>query len=118
MDIFFGDGGGPYVPSFDPEWMFGDSDFVDDSYPEDRDVDMIEREALDDALRDNDSELDRIQKVPLSSRHTDKKKGSPFMRWACKVATGQKKCTDPLEYTDEERDAMLQAELKDDIERF
>ena len=69
--------------------------------------------------RDNDREIStKPLKVPLSSRHAQEKKGSPFMRWAVDVALGKKKCTDPLEYTDEELDARLQAELKDDIEEF
>jgi len=112
MDIFFGDGGGPYIPDFDPEWMF------------DIEEDPMQREALDDALRDNEDLVEDIassqepQKIPLASRHAQEKKGSPFMRWAVQVATGQKKCTDPLEYTEEELDAKLQDELKDDIERF
>lgn len=109
MDIFFGDGGGPYIPEFDPEWMFEMND------------DPLQEEALDDALRDNDETIheheQEIQKIPLAERHRNKK-GSAFMRWAIDVAQGRKKCTDPLEYTDEELDAMLQAEVQDDIERF
>ncbi|TET61108.1 MAG: hypothetical protein E3J47_05740 [Candidatus Stahlbacteria bacterium] len=55
-------------------------------------------------------------KVPLSSRHTTEiERGKPFERWYLNFLKGQRKITDPLDYTEEELYQIAQTELKDDI---
>ena len=55
-------------------------------------------------------------KVPLSTRHTTEiERGKPFERWYLNFLKGQKKITDPLEYTEKELYQIARAELEDDI---
>ena len=55
-------------------------------------------------------------KVPLSDRHSsNNKRGKPFERWYISVLKGQKKITDPLDYTEEELFLIAQAELDDEV---
>lgn len=109
MDIFFGDGEGPFIPEFDPDWFLEDEAEVKD----------LSEDSADEApeYKVKKSSPDE-KKVPLSSRHGERRKGKPFERWWLDVLAGNKKITDPLEYDEEEIDAMLEIELKDDIERF
>jgi len=55
-------------------------------------------------------------KVPLSSRHTTEiERGKPFERWYLSFLKGQKKITDPLDYTEKELFLIAQEELKDEV---
>lgn len=109
MDIFFGDGDGPFIPQFDPDWFLKN---------EDDEVKDPSEDSTDKTPEYEPSKPPVEQKVPLSERHNEGKKGKPFERWWLDVLAGKKKITDPLEYTKEELDIMLAEELKDDIERF
>lgn len=109
MDIFFGDGEGPFIPEFDPDWFL-----EDEANTENQSEDPTDKTPEYKVQKANPVE----SKVPLSSRHGEGRKGKPFERWWLDVLAGRKKITDPLEYTEEEIDAILEVELKDDIERF
>lgn len=61
-------------------------------------------------------EQQKITKIPLSQRYFGSGGGKPFERWLVKVLAGQRKITDPLEYTEEELEAALKDELRSDIE--
>jgi len=55
-------------------------------------------------------------KVPLSTRHNNEdERGKPFEKWYLNVLRGQKKVTDPIDYTEKELYLIAQAELEDDI---
>ena len=55
-------------------------------------------------------------KVPLSTRHTNEDgKGKPFERWYLNFLRGQKKITDPLDYTEKELFLIAQTELEYEI---
>lgn len=58
----------------------------------------------------------KVQKVSLRNRKSSKVKGSPSKRWMFEVASGQKKAKDPVEYTDEEKKAILEYEGEHDFE--
>jgi hypothetical protein len=59
-----------------------------------------------------------LAKVPLSSRfNNDTERGKPFERWYLDVLRGQKKVTDPLDYTEKELFLIAQVELEDEIEQ-
>ena len=58
----------------------------------------------------------KIQKVSLRNRKSSGVKGSPSKRWMFEVASGQKKAKDPVEYTDEEKKAILEYEGEHDFE--
>ena len=103
MNIFFGDGDGPFIPEYDPDW------FLEDDY-EQEEPELKERN-----IRENILGRD---KVPLKDRNLKEEKGKPFERWYLNVLKGQRKVTDPLDFTEEEQEEMLKAELEDDIERF
>jgi len=66
-------------------------------------------------LRKIHTEKEQV-KVPLSTRYTgEEERGKPFEKWYLSVLRGQKKVTDPLEYTEEELFAIAQSELEDEI---
>lgn len=93
MDIFFGDDS-PYIPTFDPGWMFhneGEEEEV--IYPTDDPDDM-------DA---------RIDRVPIASRRVID--ASPFQRWVRDVQNGYRDVSDGLSFTSEEEKKILDDEV-------
>lgn len=78
---------------------------------EELDEDHIARQLLQRRRADKEQ-----VKIPLSARHNNEtERGKPFERWYLNVLKGQKKITDPLDYTEKELFLIAQEELKDDI---
>ncbi len=76
---------------------------------------LEERRIAEDILRRrNPPKTGKVQRVSLKNRKASKFKGSPAKRWMYEVATGQKKAKDPVEYTDEEKAAILRYEGEHD----
>lgn len=108
VDLFFGDGEGPYIPEFDPEW-FLENDSPQRELQEQVDKELDEQEVKGTA---HEKRAEEVTKVPLSARHGGvETRGKPFERWLEKVLRGEKKITDPLEFTDEEFDRIKNSEL-------
>lgn len=70
----------------------------------------LEAQKIADDITESRKDEPKITKMPLSSRHGGKDgevRGKPFERWLEKYFRGEKKLTDPLDLTEEERNSEL-----------
>jgi hypothetical protein len=73
---------------------------------------LEERQLAEDILKRREGKQDEPIKVPLSHRHTQKKKGhmTPFARWSTKANMDHTRSKDKIEYTIEERLRIMESE--------
>jgi len=72
---------------------------------------LEERQIAEDILKRQEEKLEAPVKIPLASRHVQNKgKMTPFGRWATKVNHDLSKLDTEIEYTVEERLAILEIE--------
>jgi len=118
-EFFINEGAdGLFIPEFDPDYFLEPEPQIDKQIlPEGID----ERELRENIIRRKSSRNLNAQiegepvvtKIPLHKRHEQKSKtGSPLARWMGAVLKGTKSVDDPLEYTKEELDQILDNETE------